>query len=115
MLRSLVGSEMCIRDSPTTQVTPVQGALAKRSTKPILTPTYTIREFGARRCQRVGGHTRGGDAAAGVLAGVAVGVGGDEVDICLLYTSDAADEEDRVVIGGRRVLYKKKKVCISRM
>ena len=29
--------------------------------------------------------------------------------ICLLYTSDAADEEDSVDLGGRRVLKKKKK------
>ena len=29
--------------------------------------------------------------------------------ICLLYTSDAADEEDSVDLGGRRSLKKKKK------
>ena len=29
--------------------------------------------------------------------------------ICLLYTSDAADEEDRVDLGGRRIIKKKKK------
>ena len=28
---------------------------------------------------------------------------------CLLYTSDAADEEDSVDLGGRRILKKKKK------
>ena len=28
---------------------------------------------------------------------------------CLLYTSDAADEEDSVDLGGRRILTKKKK------
>ena len=28
---------------------------------------------------------------------------------CLLYTSDAADEEDSVDLGGRRVIKKKKK------
>ena len=28
---------------------------------------------------------------------------------CLLYTSDAADEEDSVEFGGRRILKKKKK------
>ena len=28
---------------------------------------------------------------------------------CLLYTSDAADEEDSGVLGGRRILIKKKK------
>ena len=34
---------------------------------------------------------------------------------CLLYTSDAADEEDSVDLGGRRILKKKKKnvICVS--
>ena len=31
------------------------------------------------------------------------------VDDCLLYTSDAADEEDSVDLGGRRIIKKKKK------
>ena len=29
--------------------------------------------------------------------------------LCLLYTSDAADEEDRVELGGRRIIKKKEK------
>eukprot|EP00656_Telonema_subtile_P045191 TRINITY_DN5144_c0_g1_i1.p2 TRINITY_DN5144_c0_g1~~TRINITY_DN5144_c0_g1_i1.p2 ORF type:complete len:100 (-),score=22.42 TRINITY_DN5144_c0_g1_i1:18-317(-) len=29
---------------------------------------------------------------------------------CLLYTSDAADEEDSVDLGGRRIIKKKKKL-----
>src|SRR5665648_1271909 len=29
--------------------------------------------------------------------------------LCLLYTSDAADEEDSVDLGGRRIIKKKKK------
>ena len=34
----------------------------------------------------------------------------DGMDItCLLYTSDAADEEDSVDLGGRRIIKKKKK------
>ena len=28
--------------------------------------------------------------------------------LCLLYTSDAADEEDSVALGGRRIMKKKK-------
>ena len=32
-----------------------------------------------------------------------------EVKICLLYTSDAADEEDSVDFGGRRIIKKKEK------
>src|SRR5664280_3842681 len=30
-------------------------------------------------------------------------------NICLLYTSDAADEDDNVDLGGRRIIKKKKK------
>ena len=33
--------------------------------------------------------------------------------ICLLYTSDAADEEDSVDLGGRCIINKKKKDKIS--
>ena len=32
---------------------------------------------------------------------------GDVCMICLLYTSDAADEEDSVDLGGRRIIKKK--------
>src|SRR5664279_3098722 len=32
-----------------------------------------------------------------------------EINSCLLYTSDAADEEDSVDLGGRRIIKKKKK------
>eukprot|EP00658_Telonema_sp_P-2_P022687 TRINITY_DN19072_c0_g1_i2.p1 TRINITY_DN19072_c0_g1~~TRINITY_DN19072_c0_g1_i2.p1 ORF type:complete len:172 (-),score=85.53 TRINITY_DN19072_c0_g1_i2:67-510(-) len=32
-----------------------------------------------------------------------------ECVVCLLYTSDAADEEDSVDLGGRRIIKKKKK------
>ena len=34
--------------------------------------------------------------------------------ICLLYTSDAADEEDSVDLGGRRIIKKKKEKKISK-
>eukprot|EP00658_Telonema_sp_P-2_P032692 TRINITY_DN24143_c0_g1_i8.p1 TRINITY_DN24143_c0_g1~~TRINITY_DN24143_c0_g1_i8.p1 ORF type:complete len:106 (-),score=24.16 TRINITY_DN24143_c0_g1_i8:35-352(-) len=34
---------------------------------------------------------------------------------CLLYTSDAADEEDSVDLGGRRIIKKKKKKKINRI
>src|SRR5664280_3835770 len=35
--------------------------------------------------------------------------GAGQASICLLYTSDAADEEDSVDLGGRRIIKKKKK------
>mgnify|MGYP003380859856 CR=1 FL=1 len=34
----------------------------------------------------------------------------DRYTICLLYTSDAADERSSVDLGGRRIIKKKKKV-----
>ena len=34
---------------------------------------------------------------------------------CLLYTSDAADEEDSVDLGGRRIIKIEKIVVISRI
>ena len=36
------------------------------------------------------------------------GKAGMMIKICLLYTSDAADEEDSVDLGGRRIIKKKK-------
>ena len=32
------------------------------------------------------------------------------LSVCLLYTSDAADEEDSVDLGVRRIIKKKKKI-----
>eukprot|EP00658_Telonema_sp_P-2_P063538 TRINITY_DN52296_c0_g2_i1.p1 TRINITY_DN52296_c0_g2~~TRINITY_DN52296_c0_g2_i1.p1 ORF type:complete len:104 (-),score=36.01 TRINITY_DN52296_c0_g2_i1:27-338(-) len=40
-----------------------------------------------------------------VFCGISTGIYG----FCLLYTSDAADEEDSVDLGGRRIIKKKKK------
>eukprot|EP00658_Telonema_sp_P-2_P085324 TRINITY_DN9705_c0_g1_i5.p1 TRINITY_DN9705_c0_g1~~TRINITY_DN9705_c0_g1_i5.p1 ORF type:complete len:448 (+),score=83.14 TRINITY_DN9705_c0_g1_i5:195-1538(+) len=39
---------------------------------------------------------------------------GGRYNTCLLYTSDAADEEDSVDLGGRRIIKKKKKKRMSR-
>ena len=38
---------------------------------------------------------------------------GARVDLCLLYTSDAADERSSVGLGGRRILKKKTKTQIK--
>ena len=38
----------------------------------------------------------------------------DTINSCLLYTSDAADEEDSVDLGGRRVIKKKKEKDVDR-
>ena len=45
------------------------------------------------------------EALAGV--GEAAAVAADHLDICLLYTSDAADERSSVDLGGRRIIKKK--------
>eukprot|EP00658_Telonema_sp_P-2_P000745 TRINITY_DN10268_c0_g1_i3.p1 TRINITY_DN10268_c0_g1~~TRINITY_DN10268_c0_g1_i3.p1 ORF type:complete len:260 (+),score=67.17 TRINITY_DN10268_c0_g1_i3:218-997(+) len=47
----------------------------------------------------------------GVLTGKGLSFGGSLIrkEACLLYTSDAADEEDSVDLGGRRIIKKKKK------
>src|SRR5664279_4318617 len=39
--------------------------------------------------------------------------GKHSINTCLLYTSDAADEEDSVDLGGRRIIKKKKKKKIT--
>ena len=39
---------------------------------------------------------------------VILSIGATESDICLLYTSDAADERSSVDLGGRRIIKKKK-------
>ena len=61
-----------------------------------------------RRCRGAGQHVGApgqADAPAG-RPGDDVGLEGPQ--ICLLYTSDAADERSSVDLGGRRVIKKKK-------
>ena len=43
------------------------------------------------------------------LGAVAFDFLGAEIDACLLYTSDAADERSSVDLGGRRIIKKKNK------
>ena len=77
MLRSLVGSEMCIRDRWRADLLPHR-------------PAGSLDTDEVRRLRRV---------VRRVLD-----------QICLLYTSDAADEEDSVDLGGRRNIKKKKRI-----
>eukprot|EP00658_Telonema_sp_P-2_P059089 TRINITY_DN47790_c0_g1_i1.p1 TRINITY_DN47790_c0_g1~~TRINITY_DN47790_c0_g1_i1.p1 ORF type:complete len:121 (+),score=27.73 TRINITY_DN47790_c0_g1_i1:88-450(+) len=118
MLRSLVGSEMCIRDRSR-----VYQSLFKFLDE---RPPFGIFQY------------RWGDAPIHTL-GVMTALQGDwskicyyprdqfdyrhalkhpppisnwctgPIQPCLLYTSDAADEEDSVDLGGRRIIKKKKK------
>eukprot|EP00658_Telonema_sp_P-2_P016581 TRINITY_DN16439_c0_g1_i2.p1 TRINITY_DN16439_c0_g1~~TRINITY_DN16439_c0_g1_i2.p1 ORF type:complete len:169 (-),score=17.31 TRINITY_DN16439_c0_g1_i2:44-550(-) len=164
MLRSLVGSEMCIRDRYQRRVrdSEVLHMLRRAAGTSLDHPTNTADvapDLGCVRCalcvfegapgQRTVPHTRKGtwNCCSGpcsdtrtspipcrVLAGAAgrrppardrhvpapaprcsvdgVACPGSPVPTepptCLLYTSDAADEEDSVDLGGRRIIKKKK-------
>eukprot|EP00658_Telonema_sp_P-2_P035699 TRINITY_DN25920_c0_g1_i2.p1 TRINITY_DN25920_c0_g1~~TRINITY_DN25920_c0_g1_i2.p1 ORF type:complete len:121 (+),score=32.58 TRINITY_DN25920_c0_g1_i2:69-431(+) len=86
MLRSLVGSEMCIRDRSLlihllTYLRCVHPLTVVPSFIVIHTPIFLIRVQIIPIQQSYS---------------------------CLLYTSDAADEEDSVDLGGRRIIKKKK-------
>ena len=48
----------------------------------------------------------GGKVAGFVRPGILLSI--ERLDICLLYTSDAADERSSVDLGGRRIIKKKK-------
>eukprot|EP00658_Telonema_sp_P-2_P060985 TRINITY_DN49757_c0_g1_i1.p1 TRINITY_DN49757_c0_g1~~TRINITY_DN49757_c0_g1_i1.p1 ORF type:complete len:170 (-),score=47.74 TRINITY_DN49757_c0_g1_i1:38-547(-) len=80
------------------------------------------REYSKAECRALAMSTAdeqdGSEAAPPESQGAAVveaeawyklGVGGGGSMNCLLYTSDAADEEDSVDLGGRRIIKKKKK------
>ena len=75
MLRSLVGSEMCIRDRDQKALF-IHGIVHNRI------PFFRILFFGF--------------------------LVGDNLNTCLLYTSDAADDLLCVDLGGRRIIKKKK-------
>eukprot|EP00658_Telonema_sp_P-2_P017550 TRINITY_DN16828_c0_g1_i1.p1 TRINITY_DN16828_c0_g1~~TRINITY_DN16828_c0_g1_i1.p1 ORF type:complete len:116 (-),score=35.95 TRINITY_DN16828_c0_g1_i1:29-376(-) len=76
MLRSLVGSEMCIRDS--------------------INAEYGLTEALGEK----------GLGAASSTALQVLDISFNDAIGCLLYTSDAADEEDSVALGGRRIINK---------
>ena len=75
MLRSLVGSEMCIRDSP--------HPIPTRPRRPPHPRAKPARHLGAPGRQL------------------------QAIHLCLLYTSDAADDLLCVDLGGRRIIKKK--------
>ena len=79
MLRSLVGSEMCIRDSRCDARIDVLEQQRRRGLP--------------QRQEHVAGQR-------------------SQLGACLLYTSDAADDLLCVDLGGRRIIKKKKSICI---
>eukprot|EP00658_Telonema_sp_P-2_P027768 TRINITY_DN2138_c0_g1_i1.p1 TRINITY_DN2138_c0_g1~~TRINITY_DN2138_c0_g1_i1.p1 ORF type:complete len:124 (+),score=21.48 TRINITY_DN2138_c0_g1_i1:74-445(+) len=112
MLRSLVGSEMCIRDryqrrvrgSTILQTTQNSGPRGRWTPSARRISYYSV----CKRCflklssltsinnNTHTTHTHNPTPACRSLC------------TCLLYTSDAADEEDSVDLGGRRIIKKKK-------
>eukprot|EP00658_Telonema_sp_P-2_P074801 TRINITY_DN64097_c0_g1_i1.p1 TRINITY_DN64097_c0_g1~~TRINITY_DN64097_c0_g1_i1.p1 ORF type:complete len:149 (-),score=46.97 TRINITY_DN64097_c0_g1_i1:91-537(-) len=113
MLRSLVGSEMCIRDrlrDEAVHITVGGAQLAAAGT--IVQRVEVLHGKGAPRLRRLCGLLEeflGGLGAAGEVDGDSEQEEEEEdVLCCLLYTSDAADEEDSVGLGGRRIIITKK-------
>eukprot|EP00658_Telonema_sp_P-2_P047129 TRINITY_DN35681_c0_g1_i1.p1 TRINITY_DN35681_c0_g1~~TRINITY_DN35681_c0_g1_i1.p1 ORF type:complete len:136 (-),score=34.83 TRINITY_DN35681_c0_g1_i1:24-431(-) len=115
MLRSLVGSEMCIRDRNSLEYKAF--TMRAMGAEPLMVVvsrnemwgTYAPRPFDKVRVQLIStvfetcmlsNHT----FISATHNVVNISNGAD----CLLYTSDAADEEDSVDIGGRRLIKKKK-------
>eukprot|EP00658_Telonema_sp_P-2_P078232 TRINITY_DN7281_c0_g1_i3.p1 TRINITY_DN7281_c0_g1~~TRINITY_DN7281_c0_g1_i3.p1 ORF type:complete len:369 (-),score=78.83 TRINITY_DN7281_c0_g1_i3:54-1037(-) len=83
---------------------------------PWLFPKQELKEFKPSLAEGLGRHRFGGGTDDGpsnespVRSGGGGGGGGGGTPFgCLLYTSDAADEEDSVDLGGRRIIKKKKK------
>ena len=82
---------MCIRDS-------AQVGIVVRAVAHVIPGSIPVAdEFG---CQRLGIKWNGERTMAIVCV----------VVVCLLYTSDAADERSSVDLGGRRIIKKKRKL-----
>eukprot|EP00658_Telonema_sp_P-2_P008275 TRINITY_DN13100_c0_g2_i1.p1 TRINITY_DN13100_c0_g2~~TRINITY_DN13100_c0_g2_i1.p1 ORF type:complete len:217 (-),score=32.45 TRINITY_DN13100_c0_g2_i1:87-737(-) len=88
----------------------------QRSSPPLLrNQSPPLSQSASNRQMRGGGvHAKnGGVSSSSVPQGMVVtpqdGIIHPSVSPCLLYTSDAADEEDSVDLGGRRIIKKKKK------
>eukprot|EP00658_Telonema_sp_P-2_P075728 TRINITY_DN65426_c0_g1_i1.p1 TRINITY_DN65426_c0_g1~~TRINITY_DN65426_c0_g1_i1.p1 ORF type:complete len:123 (+),score=27.22 TRINITY_DN65426_c0_g1_i1:94-462(+) len=107
MLRSLVGSEMCIRDRVDSKIQ--ANVIMNR----LLNTIVELRDFDYDYYYGKGDSVRQDDFRVGMVPEVGRGTpdeGGTRiVQRCLLYTSDAADEEDSVDLGGRRIIKKKNK------
>eukprot|EP00658_Telonema_sp_P-2_P067907 TRINITY_DN56847_c0_g1_i4.p1 TRINITY_DN56847_c0_g1~~TRINITY_DN56847_c0_g1_i4.p1 ORF type:complete len:169 (+),score=40.95 TRINITY_DN56847_c0_g1_i4:47-553(+) len=132
MLRSLVGSEMCIRDRAVTkyiQVIPVDRfpSLVGVSLTPellcgVVQATLNLEAAQAYKWMESIASVRRVDELLilmtdaeeemlreGVSHARTSGQDMAKIEDCLLYTSDAADEEDSVDLGGRRIIKKKKR------
>eukprot|EP00658_Telonema_sp_P-2_P028966 TRINITY_DN22093_c0_g1_i1.p1 TRINITY_DN22093_c0_g1~~TRINITY_DN22093_c0_g1_i1.p1 ORF type:complete len:106 (+),score=24.13 TRINITY_DN22093_c0_g1_i1:157-474(+) len=99
MLRSLVGSEMCIRDRCS-----YQGIPSSSDDGHPLDAQQDRTYVGCRE------HTHTLKFIIDLQSHITplTTFKKKSFRICLLYTSDAADEEDSVDLGGRRIIKKKK-------
>eukprot|EP00658_Telonema_sp_P-2_P056321 TRINITY_DN44783_c0_g1_i4.p1 TRINITY_DN44783_c0_g1~~TRINITY_DN44783_c0_g1_i4.p1 ORF type:complete len:138 (-),score=15.52 TRINITY_DN44783_c0_g1_i4:49-462(-) len=123
MLRSLVGSEMCIRDSygnaPCDYVF-ISAAIALT----VLAVVFLIASSCSSKAQSfLTAICFVCVALLSVMQIIALRTNTDSIEAiksslnytCLLYTSDAADEEDSVDLGGRRIIKKKnRKIDVMR-
>eukprot|EP00658_Telonema_sp_P-2_P068838 TRINITY_DN57829_c0_g1_i1.p2 TRINITY_DN57829_c0_g1~~TRINITY_DN57829_c0_g1_i1.p2 ORF type:complete len:123 (-),score=36.52 TRINITY_DN57829_c0_g1_i1:112-480(-) len=120
MLRSLVGSEMCIRDRSNLGLQLVLGLLGRLEL--VCHPVHRLGCLLLPIQSKLGSHAPGLGCRTAHLLGIAVTTRQfvhatqDQLRlcchlrVCLLYTSDAADEEDSVDLGGRRIIKKKKRI-----
>eukprot|EP00658_Telonema_sp_P-2_P045037 TRINITY_DN32942_c0_g1_i1.p1 TRINITY_DN32942_c0_g1~~TRINITY_DN32942_c0_g1_i1.p1 ORF type:complete len:142 (+),score=60.69 TRINITY_DN32942_c0_g1_i1:15-440(+) len=112
MLRSLVGSEMCIRDRCKGKLNEAMDLVNHYRTEEAIVKLQQGVEAVAELKERPGflgldfldEFFFGADGYESLKAKIE-----DKIYVCLLYTSDAADEEDSVDLGGRRIIKKKKK------
>eukprot|EP00658_Telonema_sp_P-2_P004773 TRINITY_DN1177_c0_g1_i5.p1 TRINITY_DN1177_c0_g1~~TRINITY_DN1177_c0_g1_i5.p1 ORF type:complete len:127 (+),score=49.39 TRINITY_DN1177_c0_g1_i5:119-499(+) len=125
MLRSLVGSEMCIRDRYQRRVRggqcePLIGRMVEYETERteqgfqrlkggallIVDPEELPEDVRKQKLAELAAFSCDMDTPE--VTPVASYEGFVWSNTCLLYTSDAADEEDSVDLGGRRIIKKKK-------
>eukprot|EP00658_Telonema_sp_P-2_P057493 TRINITY_DN45949_c0_g1_i1.p1 TRINITY_DN45949_c0_g1~~TRINITY_DN45949_c0_g1_i1.p1 ORF type:complete len:109 (+),score=21.99 TRINITY_DN45949_c0_g1_i1:94-420(+) len=101
MLRSLVGSEMCIRDRQDLSGATLHSLPARRSPFSLLGPENPFKQIENNMSGLPSYSIPGQSGPLGAKADVGRK---DLLGRCLLYTSDAADEEDSVALGGRRFI-----------
>eukprot|EP00658_Telonema_sp_P-2_P013914 TRINITY_DN15275_c0_g1_i1.p1 TRINITY_DN15275_c0_g1~~TRINITY_DN15275_c0_g1_i1.p1 ORF type:complete len:157 (+),score=35.41 TRINITY_DN15275_c0_g1_i1:29-499(+) len=109
MLRSLVGSEMCIRDR--VQISPVCVGVEMDVVAAVVRnlPFWCMTCSSTPHLSETQGHTNDSTHVCLSLSHKKIQFHFEQFYSCLLYTSDAADEEDSVDLGGRRIIKKKNK------
>eukprot|EP00658_Telonema_sp_P-2_P050936 TRINITY_DN38977_c0_g1_i1.p1 TRINITY_DN38977_c0_g1~~TRINITY_DN38977_c0_g1_i1.p1 ORF type:complete len:124 (-),score=27.35 TRINITY_DN38977_c0_g1_i1:50-421(-) len=114
MLRSLVGSEMCIRDSgKSAEVLLQEGQRCSASGLEVAaSSSEACSQTGMCCWKEATSALQWGHGILSCVSGsccvsqrsICASRSARLLHFCLLYTSDAADEEDSVDLGGRRIL-----------